>query len=91
MNRLNTTRATWLAATAAGLLALSTGSALADNTAPTTTTQPVQQQTGVTAPAPQPTVTTSVPASKPTNAPTVPYKRAERGTNTHSRGMSPHM
>jgi hypothetical protein len=84
MNRLNTTRAALLGA----LLSATAGSALADNTAPATTTQPSQQQTGVTAPAPQPTVTTNVPASAPKAKPSNPYKRAERGTNTHPRGQT---
>jgi hypothetical protein len=89
MRRLNTTRATWLGAAAAALLATTAGSAVADNAAPTTATQPAQQQTGVTTPAPQPAVTTSVPASSPTAVPTrIWIKRAERGTNTHARGQS---
>jgi hypothetical protein len=84
MIRLDISRATLLGA----LLSATAGSALADNAAPTTTTQPTQQQTGVTAPAPQPTVTTSIPASTPKAKPSNPYKRAERGESSHRRGMS---
>jgi hypothetical protein len=85
MKQFNTTRAAWLVATAAVLLAASTGIAAADNATPSTTAQPTQQQTGITAPVtPQPV--TIVPASASTS-PTQPFKTstrhgAERGTKT---------
>jgi len=89
MKHHNTARATLLG-TAAALLAATAGMAVADNAAPatpaTTTAQPSQQQTGVTAPTEQPSAT-SVPASATTTAtpaktrPTrIWIKRAERGT-----------
>jgi len=92
----HTARATLFGATAAALLAATTGMAAADNAAPTTpaptsTTQPSQQQTGVTEPAQQPGATISTPASATTTK-SLPsrtwMKRAERGTNTHGRGQS---
>jgi hypothetical protein len=92
--KLNTTRAVWLGATAAVLIAATAGAAAADNAAPTTpattTTQPSQQQTGVTAPTQQPSATSAPASATTTNStPTrVWIKRSERGTNTHARGQS---
>src|SRR5581483_2192537 len=94
MKQYNATRAAWLGATAAVVLAASAGIAAADNaaTAPTTTTTQPSQQTGVTAPATQPGAGTSAPASATSTAPSKTYptriwiKRAERGT----RGSTKH-
>jgi hypothetical protein len=98
MKTSNTTRATLIGATAAALLAATAGLAVADNAAPTTsdttTTAPNQQQTGVTAPGQVLTQSTSEQSTatktEPTeNAPSrIWTNRAERGTNTHSRGTS---
>jgi len=85
MKSYNTTRAAWLGATAAVLLAASAGVAAADNAAPSTTAQPTQQQTGVTAPVVAPSATNA-----PASVSSQPFKvktrhGAERGTKTKPR------
>jgi hypothetical protein len=90
MKYRNTARATLLGATAAALLGMTAGVAVADNATPNTTTQPSQQQTGVTTPTQQPSAT-NAPASATTVEPTKSYptriwtRRAERGTRTAPR------